>query len=67
MTEETGEEHRTFSSGSEALSAVVCSTINTEDIEFSLNFQQAAFAQTHPFFFTLLHSALTMTSSESTN
>ena len=43
MTEDSAEEHRTFASGSEALSAVVCSTMNSEDIEFSLNYQQAAF------------------------
>ena len=67
MTEETGEEHRTFSSGSEALSAVVCSTINTEDIEFSLNFQQAAFAHKPPFFTPSHPIALTVTCLESTS
>lgn len=46
MTEDAAEEHNTFASGSEALSAVVCSTMNSEDIEFSLNYQQAAFAPT---------------------
>lgn len=49
MTEDAAEEHSTFASGSEALSAVVSSTMNSEDIEFSLNYQQAAFVSPSSF------------------
>ena len=41
--EGAGEEKNAFVSGSDAFSTVVCSTINSEDIMFSLQYQQSAF------------------------
>jgi len=42
QVESTGETPEMFTSGSDAFSSVICSTVNSEDLQFSLQYQQAA-------------------------